>query len=370
MGQPPPRALPFVALLAVLPLWAAAAVLTPGSAGPGDLPPALDYYARTVAHLSSGEMRSLAAGSPVSKLLDTGTPHEVAVFGAVWIAASSQQYVEAVNDIERFERGAGFLKTRRISNPPRLDDFAELELPDDDIKELRRCRLGHCAVKLSQAALQQLRKEIDWSSPTARDAVNTFMRRLSHEFVTGYLEAGNERLSVYRDSDRPTFVAAEFKSMIGALPEFVDHVPELRRYLLEFPNVSLGGETSFLYWQMVDIGLKPTLRINHVVIHPHGRGTIVATKMLYASHYFWTALELRALIPDPARGKGFWFASVSRSRSDGLTGFTGLFARNRVRSSAKDGLLKVLRATKRRLEEGHAASGPAETTARMAEGKW
>jgi hypothetical protein len=318
--------------------------------GSPGLPPALDRYARTVARLSAGELRSLVAGSPVSKVLDTGTPHEVAVFGAVWIDASPQQYVDIVNDIETFERGGGFLKTKRISSPPRLDDFSELALPDDDIEDLRTCRVGDCAVKLSQAELQQLRREIDWSSPTARDDVHAFMRKLSYEFVTGYLEAGNDRLSVYRDSARPTFVAAEFTSMIARLPEFIEYLPELGRYLREYPNASLEGETSFLYWQMVDIGLKPTLRINHVVIRPHAQGTVVATKMLYASHYFWTALELRALVPDPARGRGFWLATVSRSRSDGLTGFTGLFARSRVRNRAKDGVLTALRATKKRLE--------------------
>ena len=36
--------------------------------------------------------------------------------------------------------------------------------------------------------------------------------------------------------------------------------------------------------------------------------------MLYASHYFWTGLEVRALMPDPARGTGFRFLTVSRSR--------------------------------------------------------
>ncbi len=352
MRQSPPRRprAAIAAPLAAILMYAGAGAVRQATTAAADLPPALDHYARAVAHLSSGERRLLLAGAPISKLLDTGTAHEIAVFGAVWIAASPAQYVAAVNDIESFERGAGFLKTKRITDPPRLEDFAELELPDEDIRELRRCQVGDCGVKLSHAALQQLRREVDWSRATARADANAFMRRLCYEFVTGYLEAGNNRLSVYRDSDRPTFVAAEFKSMLERLPEFVDYVPELGRYLIEYPNVSLGGETSFLYWQMVDIGLKPTLRINHVVIYPHTRGTVVGTKMLYASHYFWTALELRALVPDPARGRGFWFASVSRSRSDGLTGFTGLFARNRVRSSARDGVLRALRATKRRVE--------------------
>ena len=45
--------------------------------------------------------------------------------------------------------------------------------------------------------------------------------------------------------------------------------------------------------------------------------TVVTSKMLYASHYFWTRLEWRVLMPGPSRGTGFWFVTVNRSRSDG-----------------------------------------------------
>jgi hypothetical protein len=72
--------------------------------------------------------------------------------------------------------------------------------------------------------------------------------------------------------------------------------------------------------------------------------------MLYASHYFWTGLELRALVPDPSRGAGFWFVTVNRSRSDGLSGLTGFFVRRRVRSEVETGALAGLRSTKQRLE--------------------
>ena len=73
--------------------------------------------------------------------------------------------------------------------------------------------------------------------------------------------------------------------------------------------------------------------------------------MLYASHYFWTALELRVLLPDPSRGPGFWFVSVNRSRSDGLSGFVGRVIRGKVRGEAEKGMAAVLVATKSRLEK-------------------
>lgn len=33
--------------------------------------------------------------------------------------------------------------------------------------------------------------------------------------------------------------------------------------------------------------------------------------MLHASHHFWTALEQPVLQPDPARGSGVWFVTIS-----------------------------------------------------------
>jgi hypothetical protein len=72
--------------------------------------------------------------------------------------------------------------------------------------------------------------------------------------------------------------------------------------------------------------------------------------MLYASYYFWTALELRVLLPDPPRGKGFWFVSVNRSRSDGLSGFVGRIIRGKVRAEVEKGMAAVLEATRSLLE--------------------
>ena len=79
-------------------------------------------------------------------------------------------------------------------------------------------------------------------------------------------------------------------------------------------------------------------------------GAIVASKMLYASHYFWTALELRVLVRDPSRGQGFWFVTESRSRSDGLSGFTGHVIRGKVRGEAEKGTEAVLQVTRQKLQ--------------------
>ena len=316
------------------------------------LPPKLESYLSTVVHPSASQRRLLLGGSPISKLLDTDASKEIAVFGAVWIAAPISRYVGLVKDIERLESGGGFRLTRRISAPPRLEDFAEMHLPAGDVADLRSCKVGDCEVKLGQRGLDAFRMRVDWNAPGARASADEVMRQLAHEYVIGYLEAGNDRLAVYRDGSRPTVVASEFRAMVDEMPELTTHMPDLRRYLLEYPTVILPDAESFLYWQETSFGLKPTIRISHLTIRQGPDDTVVASKMLYASHYFWTALELRVLIPDAVRGPGFWFVTVSRSRADGLSGFTGVLIRRRVRNEARDGALAALRLTKRRVEQG------------------
>ena len=314
------------------------------------LPGRLESYLTSSVKLTDDVRRRLDAGEPVTKMLEADQSKEVAVLGAVWIDAPISRYVEAVKDIETFERGGGFKVTKLIGEPPSPGDFSTLRLPDEDLDDLRSCRVGDCAVKLGEEALKRFRSEIDWKSPNARSAANALMQRLAFEHVTRYLEGGNERLAVYRDNSRPTFVAQEFRTMVDRMPELTTYLPDIRRYLLEYPRATLPGATSFLYWQETVFGLKPTIRISHVMIRETPNDAVVTSKMLYASHYFWTGLDVRVLLRDPSRGTGFWFVTVSRSRSDGLSGMTGSFVRGRVRSEVQDGVLASLRATRQRLE--------------------
>lgn len=318
------------------------------------LPGRLDEYVTKVVKLSTAQRSQLLAGQPVTRIMDADPSKEVAVFGAVWVNAPIARYVAAVSDIEQFEKGENFRVTKKISSPPRIEDFAALKLAPEDLADLRTCRVGSCELKLSEGTIKRLRSEIDWSKPTAATDVEQLARRLMLDYVNGYLEGGNARLATYRDSDRPTFVAKEFGSMVDRMPSLVVYLPDLRRYLLDYPKTTLPKSNSFLYWQEAQFGLKPTIRINHLTVVEEATRTAVVSKMLYASHYFWTALELRVLVPDPARGPGFWFASVNRSRSDGLSGFVGSLIRGKVRGEAEKGMQASLIVTKANMERAPA----------------
>jgi hypothetical protein len=313
-------------------------------------PPRLDAYFTKVVKLAPDERKALASGAPVAKLLDADPSKEVAVFGAVWIAAPIAGYVAAMQDIENFETGGGFRVTRKLSEPARIEDFAPLVLPEDDVTDLRSCRIGDCEIKLGAEALERARKGVDWTRPDAKAQLERIVRELAVDYVNAYREGGNDRLAVYRDGSKPTYIANEFRELVNGMPELSEYLPDMRRYLLEYPKPGGRPTISFFYWQEAEFGLKPTIRINHVAIQESKDGTVVASKQLYSSHYFWTALELRVLVPDAARGTGFWFTTINRSRSDGLSGFVGRIIRGKVREAARDGLEAGLTATKNYVE--------------------
>jgi hypothetical protein len=81
------------------------------------LPPRLTSFLKEEAQATPVERSALLAGDPLIKLLDADPSKEIAVLGAIWVNAPATRYVDQVNDIEQFERGAAFRITKRISDP-------------------------------------------------------------------------------------------------------------------------------------------------------------------------------------------------------------------------------------------------------------
>jgi hypothetical protein len=146
------------------------------------------------------------------------------------------------------------------------------------------------------------------------------------------------------------------------LPEVL---PGLRKYLLEYPRADLAGADSFFYWEKVDFGLKPTIRVNHGVVYhtgdPSTGVSVVAIKQLYASHYFHTALDVSVCVGDSTRPErhGFYLLTLKSSEQDGLTGLKGSMLRKIVVDRTRSSLEKALAGVKNTLEHRAASPGSA-----------
>jgi hypothetical protein len=303
------------------------------------------------------QLAAVNAGTSVAVVLPSSVDCEIAVAGAVFVRATAARLGSVLQDVERLESGEGFIRTKRLSDPPRLADFTGLQLPAADVEALRDCRPGRCDVKLGQGAFDLLAK-INWSAPDAAARINARARQASLEYVLAYRKGGNQELATYLDSERPQCVAREFEEMTGRVDLWPDVLTPLAKYLRGYPTAARPRlTTDFFYWSLAEFGLKPVFRINHVVIHGTGRTSgplqVVAVKQLYASHYFHTAFEVRVVVSDarPAR-QGVHLVVLNMARSDGLTGVFGGLIRPRASNGSRDGLERALAAVKRIAEAG------------------
>jgi len=318
----------------------------------------LDRFLKRFIGFADSDIQALDRGQVVVKMLKTDLDREIAVFGAVWIDAPPSLYVERSKDIESFEKGGGFLLTKAVSSPPTLENFDALQISDEDLKDLRNCKLGDCEIKVSAPLLERLQTEVKWNAPDHRQKVNAILSQAALDYFLAYQRGGNQELAIYRDQKRPTFIAEEFGSMVEKSDFLPIYLPEFHRYLLDYPKATLPGATDVFYWQTVDFGLKPVTRLNHLTVYRAPldvEAYAVASKQLYANHYFHTALELRFLIRDRRRPEaaGFYFLNLNRSRSDGLTGFTGALLGRTIRNKTRDGMETAMAAVKKRMEEDY-----------------
>lgn len=327
-----------------------------GSAAPGVQSGAFIDDLLRRERFSAADVRAVNAGQAVVHSLDTPVRQELAHFGIVHINAPADRFIERFRDIERFESGPGVPQIRRFSIPPRLEDLATLKLPPKDITALRNCRPAACDVNLSNEAIARVRREVNWSSPSAASDAE----RLAHELMLGTLQSyqarGNVGLGRYDHDDDPVVVADEFRALLTTGHALPIPVPALIKYLDEYPGSRPAGAEDLFYWSVVEFGLKPTVRVNHVVIYPppgkpSGVSRVIAIKQLYATHYFHTTLEFRFLVEDPRR-PGFYLVSITRSRSDGTTGLTGSLLRPIINRRSRNAVRGYLEHLKRQVERG------------------
>jgi hypothetical protein len=281
----------------------------------------------------------------------------VYVFGAVHVDGSPDVYLEAARDVGRLTGAPGYQGVGELGKNATVADLSALALDPDDVKALKNCREGSCDVQLPTSAIQTFHDGVIWSRPDAAEQANALARSRVLELVQAYQRGGNEALGEYRDKEKPARVAEQFQTMIDRASALPDVLPELRRYLLEYPNVGLAGADSFFYWEKVSFGLKPTIRVNHAVIYrgrTQGRDYgAVAIKQLYATHYFHTALDMSVCVDDGAAAgpHGFYLLTLKGSQQEGLTGVKGSMLRKIVVDKTRSSLESALASIKRTVEQ-------------------
>jgi hypothetical protein len=306
--------------------------------------------------LNPAQIDSVHRGKAVAIVLDSPIADEVFVFGTVHVEAAPESYLQLANDFDALRKLPNYLALQKFSNPPQPSDLSAFTIDAQDLKELKSCKAGNCEVQLPSEAMDQFQKSINWTAPDAASQANQLAQQMSLQALVAYQKGGNAALGVYRDKDHPTRVAETFQALLGRLKSLPVYLPDLNRLLLEYPGVELANSHSEFYWEKVNFGLKPTLRIVQQITYrggsPADPAYAVALKQLYASHYFQSALDLTVCMRDAARPseRGFYLITVKASQQAGLTGLKGSVVRKVAVGKTRSSLEDMLTAIKQKLE--------------------
>ncbi|HSF14096.1 MAG TPA: hypothetical protein VLK65_00930 [Vicinamibacteria bacterium] len=333
-------------------LWVCAALAGAGSA---TQPPAIslpEYLRRN--QFTQKDLEAIERGAAVAKLVQVEEKTETRILGVVKIRGNPEDYVARQRDIVKFERGTGVLQIGHFRDPATAADLDGLTLDEEDFEDLKNCRPGECDIKLSDSSIEAFRK-LDWEAPDVHSTAEQAARRMLADFLNAYRSGGNEALSAFHDKKKPLLVKEQFESMIE-MRDLPTYFPSLHAFLKDYPRATIPGSEELFYWSKVDFGLKPVVRLNHVVIYRpkeiEAVPCVIASKMIYTTHYFNTGLELKFLVVSGDSPGSYYLVSMNQSRSDGLTGFIGTFAGGRIRGKAREGSEKYLAAVKKIMEAG------------------
>jgi hypothetical protein len=313
-------------------------------------------FFREYVGLNQDQIAAVRSGRAVAKILDSRDADEVFIFGAVYVESTPENYLKLASDVNALRKLPNYLAIQKFSDPPQLSDLEGFTLEPEDIKQLKNCKPGSCEVQLPTEAMEAFQRSVNWSAPDAADQANRLARQMALEALQRYKQGGNAALGTYRDKNHPAAVGETFQSLLSRSKALPSYLPDFDRYLLDYPSVTLDNVETEFYWEKVNFGLKPTLRIVQAIVYRGKRSSepvyVVAVKQLYASHYFETALDLSVCVRDQEHSThpGVYLITLKGSQQAGLTGLKGSILRKVAVDRTRSSLERALQAIKEKLE--------------------
>jgi hypothetical protein len=311
----------------------------------------LETFFRQNIGLNQDQIAAIRSGQPVAKTLPPRTPAEVFLFGAIYIHAAPESYVQFAHDFDRLRKLPGYLALGVFSNHPQLSDLKDFSFDNDEIQALKNCKTGDCQIQMPSSSIEEIHRSVDWSAANASEQVNQLLQNTALQRLLAYQHEGNQALGTYNDKRDPTEVPQQFAYMLSYSKALPDRLPDFYHYLLAYPKAKPANVEDAFYWARVKFGLKPTLRVVQVVTmrgQPSDRvAYAVAEKQLYSSHYFETALDLAFCVrgSDDQKRPGFYLIMAMGSEQAGLTGVKGSIVRKvavgRSVSNLQDALITI-----------------------------
>jgi hypothetical protein len=306
--------------------------------------------------ISAADRARIERGDTIVNILPS-RPHEVALVAITPTTMTPERLTEWIGDVERLKATPVNVvhKVKQLSHQPSLEEFSALELPDQDIRDIRNCRPGSCDVKLTAPEIARMREEMQKAGSGWLARGNAAFREIAHERVTNYLAGGLPALAPYADGHGEPSRAAAFSALVANSP-YLLRLPALHA-MLEHPRATASDITSFTYWSVEQLGAKAIASATQTIITtstaPGAPAVVAAGKQIYATHYASASLNMTALVhrPEPA-ATPYYLVVVNRTTLDAVGGVFGPITRKIVEGRMKRDAPALVATFRRRIEAG------------------
>src|ERR1700757_248494 len=119
--------------------------------------------------LNDDQIRDIHNGKAIAKVLDSPTADQVFVFGSVYVHSTPERYLKFASDIDALRKLPSYIALGKISDPPQLSDLTAFTMDEQDFKQLKNCKPGHCEVQLPTEAMEEFQRSVNWSAPVAQE---------------------------------------------------------------------------------------------------------------------------------------------------------------------------------------------------------
>jgi len=310
--------------------------------------------------LTASERAQLGSGSPFARVLQT-KGLEVAVFAVAPVSVDGDRLVAWEQQIEEFKKSSYVLSIGRFSDPPRIEDLANLELDSGDVAAIRSCRPGSCALKLSAPEMTQLhaaeRTKGDQDSAVQQAFRGMLLNRVQHYLATGQIPPDEDHHEQVQRS-------SQFALLLDHTPFLANGLPQFTKKLRDSPSIREPGVESFLYWSKERSARKAIISVTHIsIVRPHVSGlpdVLIVGRDIFSTHYVDASLSVMALMSG-SNGTNY-LVYLNRTEVDVLDGMFGGMIRRSIERHLKNAA-SFLSDLRQRLESGDPPREPRLTGA-------
>jgi len=302
--------------------------------------------------VTAGDRQTLDAGEPLARAIPS-REREVAVVAAVRVAIDGDRLVAWMRRIEALKKSSYVIAIHRFSDPPRIEDLADLTLDPRELSDIAACRPGRCGVKLSAEEMADLQQVASRAGAERHAAIAVRFRTIVLQRVQAFL-AGHE-IGPFVDHSAPVWPARRLAAIVEESSFLGAHLPEFTAGLQRAHAAPQAGVETFLYWSKEQIADRPIVSVTDVQILRSGVAgapdVLVAGREIFSTHYVNASLGITALVSGGA-GQPTYLVYINRSELDMLHGMFAGLIRWVVQRRLRDEAGRVLLGLRQRLESG------------------